>query len=116
MHSQQRLVSMQNTIEIGPDSSERGLAPTKFVTVKFPESRPPEEKEGDDVESGLTIIANTTDDYPDGGLAAWSVVLGVGEYQFPCFRNSLTCLVRILRLPAPFLRRRLHSPSRTLNH
>ena len=111
MHSQQGLVSMQNTIENGPGSSEWGPTPTESITVKFPESRLPEKKAGGDVETGLATIANTVDDYPDGGLAAWSVVLGVGECPFPCLRNPLTCLVHILRPPVPFLRRRLHSPS-----
>lgn len=67
---------MQNTIEIGPGSSEWGPTPTESITVKFPESRLPEKKAGGDVETGLATIANTVDDYPDGGLAAWSVVLG----------------------------------------
>ena len=56
------------------------LTPTSdgSVILKFAEDRPVEEKEEDE-ETGTSPVLATpdVDDYPDGGLAAWSIVLGV---------------------------------------
>lgn len=67
-----------NTIEMNPDSNEHRLTPAESATMKIPEDRPLEEKE-EDVEVCPEITTNPMDDCPDGGLAAWCVVLGVSE-------------------------------------
>ena len=40
----------------------------------------PSKKRGDDEEAKVfpIVVTSQVDDYPDGGLAAWSVVFGVG--------------------------------------
>lgn len=62
---------------VGMDSGASELTPTSDGSVmsKFVEDRPLEEKE----ETGTSPVLTTSDvdDYPDGGLAAWSIVLGV---------------------------------------
>ena len=46
------------------------------------EDGPSEGKEGE-IEAGPVTSEFDADDYPDGGLAAWSVVLGVNLLTIP---------------------------------
>ena len=40
--------------------------------------------EDEEFKLGPIVVISPTDDYPDGGLAAWCVVLGVIPSFFPC--------------------------------
>ncbi|KAF9783217.1 MFS general substrate transporter [Thelephora terrestris] len=75
MASQQRPISTQ-TLEVGPESNERRWTSDGSVTVNVSEEQPSEKKEEEDVEASPTIPTPPVDDFPDGGLAAWSVVFG----------------------------------------
>lgn len=95
-------MSTQNTVEVIPDSKEWRLTLAEPVTVKFSENRPLERKKEQDVETGQIVIVTTMDEYPDGGLAAWSVVLGVGEFAIalpskftdePCSHTKSACAI-----------------------
>lgn len=67
-----------NTIEINPDSNGPRLTPAESAAVKIPEDKLLEEK-WKDVKVFPEITTNPVDDCPDGGFAAWCVVLGVSE-------------------------------------
>ena len=64
-------------------------------------------------EANPVISTSDADDYPDGGLAAWCVVVGVSSFPFPeflDFTNVGSCSLRV-----PSSQRRLHSLSVALN-
>jgi hypothetical protein len=82
MASQQRPISTQTTLGAGSESNERRWTSDGSVTVNVPDDQP-SEKEEEDVEASPTIPAPAMDDFPDGGLAAWSVVFGVSELTIP---------------------------------
>lgn len=79
MASQQRPISTQTTLEAGSVSNSRRWTSDGSVTVNVPDDQPSEKKEEEDVEASPTIPAPPVDDFPDGGLAAWSVVFGVSK-------------------------------------
>ena len=41
--------------------------------------------EDEEFKLGPIVVIPPTEEYPDGGLAAWCVVLGVRPSIFPCF-------------------------------
>jgi len=62
------------------DSRTSELTPTAdgSTVLKFVQARLSEEKEkGEEIEASPVLTTSDVDDYPDGGLAAWSIVLGV---------------------------------------
>ena len=61
------------------DSGTRELTPTSdgSTMLKFIESGPLEEKGEEEIGAGPILTTPDVDDYPDGGLAAWSIALGV---------------------------------------
>ena len=61
------------------DSGASELTPTSdgSVMLKFVEDRPLEEKKDEEIGGSPVLTTPDVDEYPDGGLAAWSVVLGV---------------------------------------
>ena len=71
-------MSTLNAIRMDPGTTD--LTPTSggSMMLKSIGDRPLEEKEEDE-EIGASPVLTTpeVDDYPDGGLAAWSIVLGV---------------------------------------
>jgi len=66
-------------------------------------------------EDGPVISTLNVDDYPDGGLAAWSVVLGVSPLTNPSLSEftdqAWSCSLRV-----PSSRRRSHSTDFVPNH
>jgi len=55
------------------------------MTLDIPESRPSEKKEDETAASSVDPESDVAGDYPDGGLAAWCVVLGVSPIShFAC--------------------------------
>ena len=62
-------------MDLGP--SERTPTSDGSVTLKYVEDRPLDEKDEEIIEASPIFCTPDLDDYPDGGLAAWSVVLGV---------------------------------------
>ena len=77
MASQQIPVPALNTTELGLDQNERSLTSDESVTFG---GEPSEEKEGE-IGVSSAIPTFNVDDYPDGGLAAWCVVLGVSQFS-----------------------------------
>lgn len=66
------------------------------MAVKMPEDWRPEKRE----EAGAGALPNATttvDNYPDGGLVAWCVVLGVSTVNSPspCFLSSPNRVVHV---------------------
>ena len=55
--------------------------PTLDITVFSPGETKNEDEES---KLGPIVVISAADDYPDGGLAAWCVVLGVIPSIFPC--------------------------------
>lgn len=78
MLPQQSVMYTPNTAETGSGSNERGLTSTESVAAKVSEDRL-SEKEKEDVEASPAILVGAVDDYPEGGFAAWCVVLGVSK-------------------------------------
>ena len=73
-------------MDLGP--SERTPTSDGSVTLKFVEDRPSGEKEDVEIEASPVLSTPDLDDYPDGGLAAWSIVLGVSPSTI-IFRGSV---------------------------
>ena len=64
-------------------------------------------------EANPVISTSDADDYPDGGLAAWCVVVGVSSFPFPeflDFTNVGSCSLRV-----PSSQRRFHPSGLALN-
>ena len=108
-----------DTTEIGLESNERMLTPDESMTLGALESRPSETKEDKETEVSPVFSTPGADDidYPDGGFAAWCVVLGVSQMAILAF-SSFSNGVRACSIPVPFSQRRLHfsSSPQNINH
>ena len=108
MASQRSQMSTQHIVESGSGPNELAPELGGSVTARVSEDPPLEKKEKDNVETSPANLTDAADGYPDGGFAAWCVVLGVSEPSVslpfgspnePCARSP-----RVL-----FSRRKLHS-------
>ena len=80
MGLQLTLVSTPNTLETDLESSERVSTPGESTTIHTLEDRSLEKKEEEEeIEPSPTTLTSDADDYPDGGFAAWLVVMGVSR-------------------------------------
>jgi len=71
-------MSTLGTVGLGSRTSELTPASDGPMMLKVVEDRLSEEKErGEEIEVSPVLTTSDVDDYPDGGLAAWSIVLGV---------------------------------------
>jgi len=116
MAVRQTLTSTLNTAEIGLESNERVLTSDESMTLDALESRPSETKEDKEIEvSSVVSTPGASDiDYPDGGLAAWCVVLGVSQMAILA-SSSFSDQVRACSIPVPLSQRRLHFSSSSQN-
>jgi len=107
-----------STVEMGSELSDRGLAGLTSdgsTTLNAPGVLPSEKRGYEETVASPVALTPGGDDCPDGGLAAWCVVLGVSRFNHSlAFSNSLMhvrpCSVRV-----PFSRRRLHPTSSVSN-
>ena len=77
-------MSVPNAVE--KDMGSTGRIPNSDESVTLgdtTEDGPSEGKEEGEIEAGPVTSTFDADDYPDGGLAAWSVVLGVSPLTIP---------------------------------
>jgi hypothetical protein len=88
MASQQSPTPTPTTVEAGSESHEQRLSPDESVTLDV--------KEEEDLEASPAIPTAAVDDFPDGGLAAWSIVLGVSELTIPSSSNFLIIVDRVV--------------------
>ena len=100
MGLQLTLVSTPNTLETDLESSERVWTPGESTTIHTLEDRSLEKKEeGEEIEPSPTIPTSDADDYPDGGFAAWLVVMGVSRLSissiFKFFDARSGCIVHM---------------------
>ena len=51
------------------------------MMLEILEDRPSGEKEDEKMEASPVVPASDASDYPDGGLAAWCIVLGVSQFS-----------------------------------
>ena len=110
----QRLpISTSNTIEKGSGPNTRTPTSDESMTLNIVEGRPSDEKVELD-EASPVVSAPGADDYPDGGLAAWCVVVGVSSFPFPRVLEFAD-EVGSRSLCVPSSQRRLHSRSLALN-
>ena len=72
MVSQQTPVSTSTELE----SNERGLTSSEFTTL---EDRLSEKKEDEEIATSPVAPTPNGGDFPDGGFAAWCIVLGVSS-------------------------------------
>jgi hypothetical protein len=69
-----------DAVEMGLGPNERTPTSDESMTLNIVEDQPLEEKEkeeGEEIRVSPITTTSDVDDYPDGGLAAWCVVLGV---------------------------------------
>jgi len=121
MAVQRTPTSTLNTAEVDLESNERVLASDESMTLDAPESRPSETKEGKEIETSPVTVSTpgaSDIDYPDGGLAAWCVVLGVSQMAVLAFSIFFSDEVRACSVLVPFSQRRLHfsSSPQNVNH
>lgn len=84
MAPQQSPIYTPNTAETASESNEQGLTSAESVTAKFPEDRLSEkEKRDPETSPAIPMGGVGVDEYPDGGFAAWCVVLGVSKSTSP---------------------------------
>ena len=108
-----------STIEMGSESTDRalsGLASDDSITLSTPEVRPSEKKEYEETVPSKVAPTPDADDYPDGGVTAWCVVLGVSKLNHFLVISNFLMRVRSCRLCVPISRRRLHSTSLVPNN
>jgi len=108
-----------STIEVGSELSDRaltGLASDDSITLNISEVRPSEKKEYEETVASQVTPTPDADDYPDGGVAAWCVVLGVSRLNHSFVFSNFLMRVRSCRLCVPISRRRLHSTSLASNN
>lgn len=96
------------------EQKKRTLAP-ESSTVDILVGLPPKTKSEDTEAKVISIVlAPHVDDYPDGGLAAWSVVFGVrpstGSFPINCL-SRFADDIHLCRRHVQFLRRRFLSTS-----
>ena len=85
-----------NIVEMGSESSDReltGLTPDGSTALNTSEVQPSEKKECEETVASPVAPTPGRDDYPDGGFAAWCVVLGVSQ-----FNNSLVFSDSLMRV------------------
>ena len=102
-----------NTLEMGSRPTISTSTSDGSLTLNIVEGRSLDGKTELD-EANPVISASDADDYPDGGLAAWCVVVGVSSFPFPRlldFTDEVaSCSLRVLSS-----QRTSHSLSLTLN-
>ena len=101
-----------NTLEMGSRPTISTSTSDGSLTLNIVEGRSLDEKTELD-EANPVISTSDVDDYPDGGLAAWCVVVGVSSFPFPRlldFTEGGSCSLRV-----PSSQRRLHTLSVALN-
>ena len=110
-----------STVEMDSESNDRALTRLtshESTALNTSEDRPSEKKE-DEEETVASPVAPAPGpgDFPDGGFAAWCVVVGVSRLNhFPrLFEFFLMPCPVVCRLHALCSRRRLHSTSLVLN-
>jgi len=77
-------MSKSNTIEMGPELSDRVLASLTYdrsTALNTPEVPLSEKKEYEETVASPVAPTLGEDDYPDGGFTAWCVVLGVSQFK-----------------------------------
>ena len=108
-----------STVEMGSESSDRGLAgltPDESAKSNAPGDLPSEKKGYKETVTSPIALTLGGDDYPDGGLAAWCVVLGVSRFNHSlALSNSSLMHVRPCSVRVLFSRRRLHLTSSVSN-
>lgn len=79
-------MATQQTLAPAPDGTKTSLepkelitAPNESMTLKTSGSEWSEKKEDEEKESSLASLTSDARDFPDGGSAAWCVVLGVSQ-------------------------------------
>jgi len=100
------------------ESSDRELTgPTLdgSTVLNTSEVQPSEKKECEETVVGPVAPTQGGDDYPDGGVTAWCVVLGVSKLNNPLAFSDLLTRVRSCSLRVLISRRRLHSTSLVSN-
>jgi len=101
-----------STIEMGSELSDRALtslASDDSMTLNTPEVQPSEKKEYEETAASKVALTPGVDDYPDGGVTAWCVVLGVSRLNHSLVFSNFLMRVRSCRLCVPISRRMLHS-------
>lgn len=91
------------------ESSERALASGGSTTSNILEDRSSEKKESEEIAASPVAPTPGAGDFPDGGFAAWCVVLGVSQLAFSSFlvgENLIQPWSRSLHVP--FSQRGLH--------
>ena len=90
---QPTLMLSSSTVEMGSELSDRastGLTSDDSTTLNTPGVRPSEKEECEETVASPVAPTPDGDDYPDGGFAAWCVVLGVSQsdHSLGFFRPS----------------------------
>ena len=85
MALQPTLMLRSNTIEMGPELSDRVLAGSltydRSTALNTPEVPLSEKEEYEETVASPVAPTVGEDDYPDGGFTAWCVVLGVSQFN-----------------------------------
>ena len=104
---------------MGSESSDRelaGLTPDGSTALNTSEVQPSEKKECEETVASPVAPTPGGDDYPDGGVTAWCVVLGVSKLNFnPLAFSDLLMRVRSCSLRVLISQRRFHSTSLVSN-
>ena len=80
------------------ESKERVLTPGESTTSNIWEDRLSEKKEDEGIVASPVDPASDVGDYPDGGFAAWCVVLGVSQFTSFLFRSADASLVDVVNM------------------
>jgi len=107
-----------STIEMGSESGIRAstdLTSDDSTALSTPGSRPLKREEYEETVASPVTPTPDGDDYPDGGFAAWCVVLGVSQFNHSLVFSIFLIHVRSCSVRVLFSRRRLYSTSSVSN-
>jgi len=119
MTFQQTLMWSSSTVEMGSESSTRastGLISDDSTALNTPGVRQSEKEEYEETVASPVAPTPGVDDYPDGGFAAWCVVLGVSQLNHCLVFSVLLIRVRSCSRRVLFSRRMLYFTSLVSNN
>jgi len=80
------------------ESKDQVLTSGESTTSNVWENRLSEKKEDEGIVASPVDPTSDVGDYPDGGFAAWCVVLGVSQFTFSFFASADASLVGVVNM------------------
>lgn len=97
-----------STVEMDLGPNEQLSTTAGSIKSNLLDDRPSEKKDGEEIEARPAVPPPSAGDFPDGGPAAWCVVVGVSHLTVSRPFSLFLTRVWLCRVHVPCSRRRLH--------